>query len=82
MFRKTSTTIAPWVIINADNKMTARLNAFRYIIDTIPYDGKGSIKKKSWNINFHENRIKLLNVDFFDLNKEQYDLLNQIKQML
>ena len=82
MFRKTSTTRAPWVVINADNKMTARLNAFRYIIDTIPYDGKGTIKKKSWNIDSSQKKIKLLGVEFNDLSKDQYYLLNQIKQIL
>mgnify|MGYP001436596382 FL=1 len=82
MFRKTSTKNAPWVIINAENKMTARLNAFRYIIDTIPYDEKGIIKKKSWNIDSSQKKIKLLGVEFNDLSKDQYDLLNQIKQIL
>ena len=81
MFGKTSTKKAPWVIINAKNKMTARLNAFRYVIDTIDYEGKSVLKTKSWNIDMNENRIKLFDVDFDDLTKEQYDLLNHIKQM-
>ena len=81
MFRKTSTKKAPWIIINAKNKMTARLNAFRYVIDTIDYDGKSALKKKSWNIDMNENRIKLFDVYFEDLTKEQYELLNHIKQM-
>ena len=81
MFRKTSTKIAPWVVINAKNKMTARLNAFRYIIDLIDYDGKATLKTKPWNIDMNENRIKLFNVSFENLTREQYDLLNHIKQM-
>lgn len=81
MFRKTSTKIAPWVVINAKNKMTARLNAFRYIIDSIDYDGKSTLKTKPWNIDMNENRIKLFNVSFENLTREQYDLLNHIKQM-
>lgn len=81
MFRKTSTKIAPWVVINAKNKMTARLNAFRYIIDLIDYDGKSTLKTKPWNIDMNENRIKLFNVSFENLTREQYDLLNHIKQM-
>ena len=81
MFRKTSTKIAPWVVINAKNKMTARLNAFRYIIDSIDYDGKSTLKTKPWNIDMNENRIKLFNVSFDNLTREQYDLLNHIKQM-
>ena len=78
MLRKTSTKKAPWVIINAKNKMTARLNAFRYVIDTVDYDGKSVLKTKSWNIDMNENRIKLFDVDFEDLTKEQYELLNHI----
>ena len=81
MFRKTSTKKAPWIIINAKNKMTARLNAFRYVIDAIDYDGKSIIKTKPWNIDMNENRIKLFEVSFDNLSKEQYDLLNHIKQM-
>ena len=81
MFRKTSTKIAPWVVINAKNKMTARLNAFRYIIDSIDYEGKSTLKTKPWNIDMNENRIKLFNVSFDNLTREQYDLLNHIKQM-
>ena len=81
MFRKTSTKKAPWIIINAKNKMTARLNAFRYVIDAIDYDGKSNIKTKPWNIDMNENRIKLFQVSFDNLSKEQYDLLNHIKQM-
>ena len=81
MFGKTSTKKAPWVIINAKNKMTARLNAFRYVIDTIDYEGKSMLQTKSWNIDMNENRIKLFDVDFDNLTKEQYDLLNHLKQM-
>lgn len=81
MFRKTSTKKAPWIIINAKNKMTARLNAFRYVIDSIDYEGKSTIKTKPWNIDMNENRIKLFQVSFDNLSKEQHDLLNHIKQM-
>ena len=81
MFRKTSTKKAPWIIINAKNKMTARLNAFRYVIDAIDYEGKSTLKTKPWNIDMNENRIKLFQVSFDNLSKEQYDLLNHIKQM-
>ena len=36
---------------------------------------------KPWNIDMNENRIKLFEVSFDNLSKEQYDLLNHIKQM-
>lgn len=61
--------------------MTARLNAFRYVIDAIDYEWKSTLKTKPWNIDMNENRIKLFEVSFDNLSKEQYDLLNHIKQL-
>ena len=49
MFKHTSTEISPWVIINSDNKMIARLNAMRYVLAQIDYEGKERIKIKKWN---------------------------------
>ena len=37
MFKKTNTKIAPWMIINANDKLTARLEAITKILETIPY---------------------------------------------
>jgi polyphosphate kinase 2 len=42
MFRKTSTKENPWVIINSNDKKLGRLNAMRYLIDTIPYPDKNT----------------------------------------
>ena len=38
MFNKTSSRLAPWVIINSNDKKIGRLNAMRYVLSTIPYD--------------------------------------------
>ena len=40
MFKKTNTSIAPWNIILADKKMSARINAIKLILNNIPYDSK------------------------------------------
>ena len=32
----------PWVIINSDNKMIARLNAMRYVLTSFEYSGNSS----------------------------------------
>ena len=40
MFKKTNTLIAPWNIISADKKMSARINAIKLILNNIPYDSK------------------------------------------
>ncbi|MFQ3212874.1 MAG: polyphosphate kinase 2 [Marivirga sp.] len=45
MFEKTDTEHAPWVIINADRKNRARLDAIKHMLKTIPY--KQVDKKKA-----------------------------------
>lgn len=40
MFNKTSTRLSPWVIINSNDKKIGRLNAMRYALSVINYDGK------------------------------------------
>ena len=79
MFKKTSTELSPWVIINSDNKMIARLNAMRYVLSNIEYDGKKSLKQKKWNRETPQYEMTVNNVRFENLNREQYDLLYKIK---
>jgi hypothetical protein len=69
-------------VINANNKMTARLNALRYVLAAIDYEGKKDLKIRSWNLDQDRDKIKVLDVLFENLNKEQYQLLNNIKQTL
>ena len=40
MFFHTDTADAPWTVIKSDNKMIARLNCMRFVLDQIPYEGK------------------------------------------
>lgn len=40
MFNKTSSRLSPWVIINSNDKKIGRLNAIRYALSVIPYEGK------------------------------------------
>lgn len=40
MFNMTSSKLSPWVIINSNDKKIGRLNAMRYVLDTIDYEGK------------------------------------------
>jgi len=44
MFNKTSSSMSPWVIINSNDKKIGRLNAMRYALSVIDYDGKDSTK--------------------------------------
>jgi len=39
MFLNTSSKVSPWVIINSNDKKIGRLNAIRYVLSNIPYDG-------------------------------------------
>ena len=81
MFNKTSTKISPWVIINSNNKMIARLNAMRYVLNKIPYEGKSELKNVSWSIELNKNEIKLFGVKFKELNSRQLELLNKLKKL-
>jgi polyphosphate kinase 2 len=38
MFEKTNTEVAPWIIIKANRKSNARLEAIKHILDIIPYE--------------------------------------------
>ena len=40
MFNTTSSKMSPWVIINSNDKKIGRLNAMRYVLSSIPYEGK------------------------------------------
>lgn len=40
MFRMTSTEKSPWVVVDANDKRFAKLNAMRYILNQIPYENK------------------------------------------
>ena len=44
MFSKTHTSYSPWAIVKANNKMKARLEAIRHVLNTLPYEGKGESK--------------------------------------
>lgn len=40
MFKETNTKVAPWKVIKADKKPSARLESIRYILDSLPYKEK------------------------------------------
>ena len=42
MFTRTSSNQSPWVIINSNDKKIGRLNAMRYVISRINYEGKNT----------------------------------------
>ena len=82
MFDKTSTKHSPWIVINSNNKLTARLNAIRYMLEAIEYEHKSNLETNSWNLDKERKKIMLEGVVFDDLTQEQYMLLNNIKQII
>jgi polyphosphate kinase 2 (PPK2 family) len=40
VFKVTSTPYAPWTIIDANDKRISGLNAMRYVLNQVPYEGK------------------------------------------
>ncbi len=40
MFHHTHTDFSPWYVIKSDDKMRARINAIRHVLNIIPYHGK------------------------------------------
>ena len=78
---KTSTENSPWVIINSNDKMVARLNAMRYVLNEINYEGKIKLAKAEWEFDINDNNLTLFGVHFDDLNPSQYALLSKLKQL-
>ena len=81
MFEKTSTDYSPWVIINSNDKMVARLNAMRYVLNEINYEGKIKLAKAEWEFDINDNNLTLFGVHFDELNPSQYALLSKLKQL-
>ncbi len=46
MFEKTSTNLAPWVVIKGNDKELARKEAMRYLLNLLPYSDKGYTGEK------------------------------------
>ena len=50
MFSRTHNSYSPWIIVDSNDKKTARLESIRYVLSQIPYDGK-----KEAMVNLHPN---------------------------
>ncbi|MCP4123885.1 MAG: polyphosphate kinase 2 [Bacteroidetes bacterium] len=40
MFAKTHTNYSPWIVVKANDKLSARLESIRYVLSIMPYEGK------------------------------------------
>ena len=79
VFANTSTVLSPWVVINSDNKMIARLNAMRYVLSKFEYTEKETLKDKKWSKEIPVYGIEIDGVSFNNMTKEQYELLYRLK---
>jgi polyphosphate kinase 2 len=46
MFRETSTSFCPWVVVDGNDKDTARMEAMRYLVSQMDYPKKGSAAER------------------------------------
>lgn len=47
MFSKTHNSFSPWIIVKANNKLKARLESIRYVLSTLPYEGKDKARTRT-----------------------------------
>ena len=77
MFKKTGRENCPWVIINSNNKMIARLTALRYFLNETGYENKKLLKPLKWSENIANYSAKIEGVRFENLNYDQYMILTK-----
>ena len=56
MFKKTSTEVSPWVIVDSNNQKSARLQSIKYVLSSIDYSNKGTTLEK---IEVDSNLVKI-----------------------
>ena len=76
MFERTSTEVAPWVVIDSNDKLIAHLNAIRYVLGAIDYTGKQKIKRPKWNEELRSLEVE--GIRFDNLDTGQYKLLKRM----
>ena len=64
MFEKTGTEVSPWVSINSNNKMIARLTSLRYLLNKTEYHGKKILKPAKWSKSLNNYSTSLEGVKF------------------
>jgi polyphosphate kinase 2 len=77
MFDKTSTDNNPWVSINSNNKMIARLTSLRYLLIKTKYEGKKILKPTKWSKSLNNYSTNLEGVNFDNLSYEQFIVLSK-----
>ncbi|MGY8772087.1 MAG: polyphosphate kinase [Gammaproteobacteria bacterium] len=77
MFNRTSPESSPWIKINANNKMIARLTALRFLLNQTLYENKKLLKPLTWSRKINNYKVLLEGVEFNNLNYDQYMILTK-----
>ena len=70
MFERTSPSFSPWIAINANNKMIARLTALRFILNQVPYENKKLLKPLAWTKKINNYKATLEGIEFDNLKRK------------
>ena len=74
MFDKTNTDIAPWKIIDSNNKLSARIESIKYVLSSFDLKNKNATSK--------QNKITVKKKDLIQLDKKQLKILNKRKSLI
>jgi polyphosphate kinase 2 len=77
MFDKTSSNQNPWVSINSNNKMIARLTSLRYLLIKTEYEGKKILKPTKWSKSLNNYSSNLEGVQFDNLSYDQFMIISK-----
>ena len=77
MFDKTGTENNPWVSINSNNKMIARLTSLRYLLIKTDYEGKKILKPTKWSKSLNNYSTNLEGIRFDNLSYDQFMVISK-----
>ena len=77
MFNRTSTQLHPWVVINANNKMIARLSSLRFVLNEFNYPDKKLEIANDWTSKITNYSIEFDGISFENLSHQQYEVLKK-----
>ena len=77
MFKKTGRDNSPWVIINSNNKMIARLTALRYFLNKTDYENKKILKPAKYSETLSNYSATIEGVKFDNLSYEQFMIITK-----
>ena len=77
MFNRTSTKLHPWIVINANNKMIARLSSLRFVLNEFNYPDKSLEIADDWTSKITNYSIEFEGIPFENLSYKQYEVLKK-----